>query len=188
MNKKIQIIIILVIAAVFMAGGKLAYDYLSEDYAADGLLPENSDNTLSEVRINSAPDFTVTDVDGNTVKLSENYGKPVIINFWASWCGPCVGEMPHFEEMYKKHGDVVVFMMINLTDGTRETVSSAKRFIEKNGYTFPVYFDTEYSALKAYSVSSIPLTCGIDKSGNQIVKMIGELKASTLEGIIEAIK
>ncbi|MBP3544577.1 MAG: TlpA family protein disulfide reductase, partial [Lachnospiraceae bacterium] len=68
-----------------------------------------------------APDFTVIDAEGNEVKLSDMRGKPVVVNFWASWCGPCKMEMPEFEEVYKELGDEVHFMMVNLTDGWQET-------------------------------------------------------------------
>ena len=90
-----------------------------------------------------APDFTVYDADGNEVKLSDFFGRPIVVNFWATWCSPCKREMPSFERMYEKYGEDVVFLMVNLTDGYQDTVKKASDFVEKNGYTFPVYFDTK---------------------------------------------
>lgn len=112
-----------------------------------------------------APDFTVLDKDGNKVKLSDHIGKKVIVNFWASWCGPCKNEMPDFQKAYEAYGDDIVFMMVNMTDGTSETIKSATKFIENAGYSFPVYFDTEESALNAYYVYSIPATYFINSDG-----------------------
>lgn len=112
-----------------------------------------------------APDFTVLDKDGNKVKLSDHIGKKVIVNFWASWCGPCKNEMPDFQKAYEAYGDDIVFMMVNMTDGTSETIKSATKFIENAGYSFPVYFDTEESALYAYYVYSIPATYFINSDG-----------------------
>ena len=132
----------------------------------------------------SIPDFTVYDVNGNEVKLSDFIGKPIVLNFFASWCGPCKSEMPDFEAAYKEHGDEVQFLMINLTDGYYETVESASSFIEQSGYTFPVFYDTSSSAAVAYSVVSIPTTYFIDAEGNIVAKATGALSAKSLaEGI-----
>ena len=132
----------------------------------------------------SIPDFTVYDVNGNEVKLSDFVGKPIVLNFFASWCGPCKSEMPDFEAAYKERGDEVQFLMINLTDGYYETVESASSFIEQSGYTFPVFYDTSSSAAIAYSVVSIPTTYFIDAEGNIVAKATGALSAKSLaEGI-----
>lgn len=113
-----------------------------------------------------APNFSSESAEsGETVKLSDKLGKPIVINFWASWCGPCKAELPDFEEMYKKYGDEVEFMMVNLTSG-RETKSVAKAFVDSCGYTFPVYYDTMSSGAMAYGINAIPLTVFINKDGS----------------------
>ena len=89
-----------------------------------------------------APDFTVYDADGNEVHLSDFRGKPVVLNFWASWCGPCKMEMPDLEKAYQEYGDQIQFMLVDLTDGSQETVEKASAFIKEQGYTFPVFYDT----------------------------------------------
>ena len=111
------------------------------------------------------PDFTVVDGEGNQVSLSEFFGKPIILNFWASWCGPCKSEMPDFEAVYQEYGDEIAFLMVNCTDGSRETVETAKTFIQEQGYTFPVYYDTQLDASITYGASTIPMTFFIDKDG-----------------------
>ena len=148
---------------------------------------ETADTTREPSKF-TAPDFTVYDYDGKPVKLSDMRGKPVVINFWASWCPPCKAEMPDFEEMYKKYGDEIVFMMVNMTDGDRETVELAKKHVENNKFTFPVYFDTEMSAAYTYYVTSLPATYFIDADGNLITHAIGMINAATLERGIEFIK
>ena len=119
----------------------------------------------AEVQAEKVPDFTVYDSDGKEVRLSDFEGKGVVLNFWASWCGPCKSEMPDFQELYEQYGEDIHFVMVNMTDGGRETVESASKFIQKEGYTFPVYFDTEYDAATVYGVSTIPTTYFIDKNG-----------------------
>ncbi|MDQ9824562.1 TlpA disulfide reductase family protein, partial [Acinetobacter sp. 163] len=78
-----------------------------------------------------APDFTVYTVDGEAVKLSDYFGKPIVLNFWASWCGPCKMEMPEFNKMAETLDGEVQFLMVNMTDGSRETVETASQYVAK---------------------------------------------------------
>ena len=112
-----------------------------------------------------APDFTVYDADGNAHRLSDFFGKPIVLNFWASWCGPCKMEMPDFDAAYLDQGDEITFLMVNLTDGVDETVEGVSGFIDEQGYSFPVYFDSDFSAANTYMVQSIPMTFFIDENG-----------------------
>lgn len=128
-----------------------------------------------------APDITVLNSDGEEVKLSDFFGKPIVLNFWASWCPPCKAELPDFDEACKAYEGKVTFLMINLTDGQRETVEVAKSFIEEKGYTFPVYFDTKYEASYKYGISSIPQTFFLDANGNVVAQATGMITAAQLE-------
>ncbi len=134
-----------------------------------------------------APDFAVLNADGETVRLSEFLGKPIVLNFWASWCPPCKAELPDFEAACKKYDGEVTFLMVNLTDGQRETVEIAKSFIASKGYTFPVYFDTNYEASYKYGLSSIPQTYFIDAKGNVVARATGMISAAQLEQGIDMI-
>ena len=120
------------------------------------------------------------DADGNAVKLSDFVGKPVVINFWATWCGYCTDELPLFDNLYKRYGRDVQFMMVNLTDGQRETVSKASQFVENNDYDFPVYFDTENNVGISYNVSAIPVTVFVDENGVVIRTIYGRISEELL--------
>ncbi len=189
----ILVIIITVIAAAIILG-ILLYPIVSDRLASgkDTTPAENTEptqstdsdqNTASDP--NAAPDFKVYDMNGNAVTLSSKKGKPVIVNFFATWCPPCVGELPHFEEMYKEYGDKVEFMIVDLTDGYDETKEKVADFIEKNGYTFPVYLDSDINAVIAYNISSIPLTAFIDGEGKIVSSKVGAMNEETLEGYIK---
>ena len=148
---------------------------------------DNADTNTDNEKV-VAPDFTMTDKDGNEVKFSNFAGKPIVLNFWASWCGPCQMEMPDFEEMYKQYGEEVQFVMVNMTDGSQETVDSATQFITEKGYTFPVYYDTKMEGAYYYSVYSLPMTYFIDADGNVAASSRGMISGENLQKGIEAVR
>ena len=135
-----------------------------------------------------APDFTVYDLEGNEVKLSDFLGKPVVLNFWASWCSPCKREMPDFNEIYLEMGDDVQFLMVNLTDGISESVKKASSFIAQQGYSFPVFYDTSGIAAMIYGVQSIPTTYFIDADGYAITYAVGAISGDVLRQGIDLIR
>ena len=144
---------------------------------------DTSDSTLT-----LAPDFTVYDAEGNAFKLWDFRGKPVILNFWASWCGPCKSEMPDFQEVYEEYGEEIHFLMVNMTDGYQETVESASKFIADAGYTFPVYYDTASEAAYTYNVYSIPTTFFIDAEGYGVAYGSGAMDKEIIMTGIEMIR
>ena len=149
----------------------------------------SSGNTESgETTVETAPDFTMTNASGEEVKLSDFFDKPVVLNFWASWCGPCKSEMPHFEDAYQKYGEDINFVIVNLTDGARETVENASDFIEEQGYTFPLYFDTNTEGAMTYGTYSIPVTYFIGADGAPVAQANGALDAATLQKGLDMIQ
>ena len=134
-----------------------------------------------------APNFTVYDLQGNTVQLSDFFGKPIVLNFWASWCGPCKMEMPDFHDKYLELGEKVQFLMVNMTDGSGETVETASAFVAEQAYTFPVFYDTQADAAAAYGVNSLPTTFFIDAEGCAIAQATGAIDAATLQRGIDMI-
>ena len=145
----------------------------------------SNDNDTETPDVIPAMDFTVYTEDGTAVNLSDFYGTPTVVNFWATWCGPCKSELPAFETLYNKHKDEVNFLMINLTDGAQETIPGVTDFINKNRYTFPVYFDTEMNAAMTYGVYSIPATLFIDADGNIVASQLGAMSEDTLKNYID---
>lgn len=134
-----------------------------------------------EPELTPAPDFTVYDKDGNEVHLSDFAGKPIVLNFWASWCSPCKSEMPDFNQAYLDYGEEVQFLMVNMTDGSRETVESASAFIEEQGYEFPVFYDTGYDAALTYGAYALPTTYFIDAEGYAVAWVQSALSPENLQ-------
>ena len=148
---------------------------------------KSHDTSAKEPELTLAPDFTVYDLEGNEVHLTDFFGKPIIVNFWASWCGPCKMEMPDFDAAYATYKDDIVFLMVNMTDGSRETVEVASSFIADSGYSFPVYYDTEYSAAITYSVASLPTSYFLNEKGELVAHAKGAIDAETLQRGIDMI-
>ena len=117
--------------------------------------------------------------------MKDFQGKPIIINVFASWCGPCKAEMPLFENIYKAYkNEDIMLLMINMTDGQRETQKSAEDFMKNEGYTMPIYFDKDLDFSMKYNVMGIPRTLFIDKDGNIIKDHTSMIDAITLNDYI----
>ena len=118
--------------------------------------------SASENLTGPAPDFTLKGADGKNHKLSEYRGQVVMINFWASWCGPCRQEMPLLEDMYKKYQKLgFVILGVNV----EEDSSKAKGLLKDIPVTFPILFDATNKVSKQYNVVAMPSTVMVDRSG-----------------------
>lgn len=181
MNSKKKLLITGIVFIILIAAAYAIYQKTTSGIKSDMISKEDKTSSEGTQQSMKAPDFTVYDENGNAVNLSELYGKPIVLNFWASWCGPCRNEMPYFDELYKQRGNEINFVMVNATDGSRETLDKARSFIKESGYSFPVYYDTDYDASSVYGVTSLPTTYFIDKEGNLVAHVFGTMDMDTLK-------
>lgn len=174
------LIAVLACVAVFVGIYGL-YGVLKDRYAMGPLAGQSQTQETGEQEVSyRAPDFTVLDTEGQEVKLSDYFGKPIVLNFWATWCTYCKMEMPDFDKACRENPDIQ-FLMVNVTDGYQETVDSAKNYIAREGYEFPVFFDTTLEAASVYGASGLPMTVFIDQNGDLVTIGNGMLTAEDLE-------
>ena len=186
MDKKKMLMILVLAFVLLIAGASVLYNRLSENMAPEQLaVAETEPPQVSETELPRipAPDFTVYDAEGIAVKLSDYFGKPIVLNFWASWCGPCKMEMPEIQKFYDKYGQEIHFLLVSVDD----SLDAAKSFISDSGYTFPVYFDTTSVGAYTYGASSIPLTFFIDAEGNLTAYYMGAMSESILQQGVDMI-
>lgn len=145
---------------------------------------DSTEETDKNDGLSPAYNFTIQDTEGNTLKLNSLLDKPVVLNFWASWCPPCKGEMPDFEEAYKTYMGDINFVMVSVDDSLLEAVN----YINSTDYTFPVYYDVNGEGSYLYSVSSIPRTYFINTDGYIVKSYETAISKSMLEKGIELLK
>ena len=208
MKKYAKLIAAAAALALLIIGAQILYSNLSEKYRPDSPLQtaqdaqleagesvdskqpvpdaDNAGTEQSETAGQAedsalAPDFSMIDQSGQSRNLHGFIGKPIVLNFWASWCGPCKMELPDFQSAYEKYGGEVEFLMVNMMDGMRETKEKASEFMATEGYTLPIYFDALQSGAYTYSVYSLPTTYFISADGKIVAGAEGMLDGESLE-------
>lgn len=159
-----------------------------EDTKEDGTESKKTETSEDPgAKRQEAIDVTFYDSEGKAVKLSDYYGKPVVMNFWATWCGYCKKEMPDFQEVYEEYKDKVEFLFINSTDGSRETREKAETYLQEQGYTIPAFYDEDLDVVYTYSVNSLPTTMLLDKQGRVAAYAPGLVEKEALASALDAL-
>ncbi len=156
-----------------------------------GKFLENLTHDIKKEMIDkSAPEFSLTDLDGKKISLSDYKGKIVILDFWATWCGPCKASFPLMKEAIQKYTDSekVKFLFVDTFERVNNKIENAKKFIAENNYPFQVLLDVDSKAANDYGVVSIPTKIFIDKNGNQRFISVGFEKEKILDEIDILIK
>ena len=137
----------------------------------------------------AAPDFTLTDQNGNSHTLSAYKGKVVFLNFWATWCAPCRSELGDIQALYTAHGsnsgDVIVLGIAAPEWSGEGTSQDVADFLTAKGYTYPVVMDTTANSFYNYSVSSFPTTYIIGKDGSVYTHSVGAMSGDTMENLVQ---
>jgi cytochrome c biogenesis protein CcmG/thiol:disulfide interchange protein DsbE len=130
----------------------------------------------------TAPDFALKTIDNQWLHLSDLRGKPVIVNFWATWCPPCREEMPAMQKFYEENKKDVEILSVHLT--SQDQRQKVEPFIKKYGLTFPVVLDEKGKVLKLYNIQTIPTSYIIDRDGVIRKKVIGPMTYKQMKEMI----
>ena len=189
--------IILIVSGLIMTinGGLELYNYSSNKSEIikdnSNIENENKNKDKDDNKIMSI-DFNLYDQYGKEHKLSEYRGKTVFLNFWATWCPPCRGEMPHIEDLYKEYnknqGEVVILGVASPNLGNEGSEEDIKEFLNQNKYNFPVVMDKDGALAYQYGISAFPTTFIIDKYGYVIQYVPGAMDKETMKSLIEGAK
>jgi peroxiredoxin len=133
-----------------------------------------------------APDFELLTPEGDALRLSDHFGQPVIVNFWATWCGPCRAEFPEFQEAAVDNADSLVIIGVNSTSA--DQAENVPAFIEEFGITFPIVLDEAGDVVDAYRVLGLPTTIFIDSNGVINEVFTGPLNKAYIESKIEELQ
>lgn len=164
------------LAGVLIIGAGVAFIWLNQPVST----ATASDAAAATVR--PAPNFTLKTLSGETTSLADYRGQVVLVNFWASWCPPCVAELPTLHQFYLSHkSDGFVVLAVN----AEENESTIRNYIEQKGYTFPVLVDDAAIAADAYDIRAIPASFIVDKDGNIQYIHRGEIDSQTLKDVVE---
>jgi len=129
-----------------------------------------------------APDFTLPALTGETVHLRDYRGQVVLVNFWASWCPPCVAELPAIHAFYQSHRqEGFIVLAVNAEEGT----ATVQDFVQRQGFTFPVLLDSHGGVMNRYGVRALPTTFIVDRQGNIRYVHRGEISSQTLAEVVE---
>lgn len=128
-----------------------------------------------------APDFTLTSLDGETVTLSDHIGRPVVLNYWATWCPPCRIEMPHLQAASERYGGRVAFLGINQAEGEQ----LIRDFRDEYDLTYPLLLDPNLTAHNLYSAINLPTTVFIDGDGVVREVIVGAVNTAVLQDRLE---
>ena len=187
-NKRGTLVAAALLVAVLVCGG-LGYRMLAARVEPEPAPIEQAEATedADEAPLLADHDLTVYTVDGEAVTLTRIAdGRPLVINFWATWCPYCVEELPDFQEIVADYSGRVSFAFVDVTDGSRETVELAAAFLEENGFSdLPAYYDTDLAASIEYGASSLPTTVVVNGEGEIIAISAGMIDPVLLRGALD---
>jgi len=181
LSKQVKAILGVILFAAAITAAFFAYNMLLDR----AYVPESIAEVQRDAQL--APDFTMEDELGNEIRLSDLRGKPVILNFWASWCPSCVVETTYFEALYREMEDDIHILKVNLIGSRGETRGHVDAFMREGDYTFPVFFDTLQDGSRAYHFAQFPLTFFISAEGYLVAHAFGAVNAGVLQSGLDLI-
>lgn len=189
MDFKVKVIAssLVVIALVYWFVSQTSVQNQPETHTVTNTQTQNTNNAGQQQDRPLAPDFTLKDMDGKSVSLSDYRGKVVFVNFWATWCPPCRAEIPDFVKLVDKYGKEG-FVILGVSVDKEADVKKIPKFSKDFKINYPVMWDSNYKVAQDYGgIGSIPTTFVIDRSGRAVGKVVGARSYKEFEKIIKKV-
>lgn len=184
------------IGLLVLLGGYAVWDYLEGEKTKKahestqemmGALVEQVETGAISSDIPVAQDFTLSNLNGEPVSLSDARGKITIVNFWATWCPPCREEMPHMQSFYEKHSENIEMLAVNVTN-MDDGIPVIERFVQEHELTFPVLLDESGDVGMTYEVMTLPTSYILDAEGRVFQKIVGAMDEQMMNELVEALR
>lgn len=184
-----SLLLVAVLALAFVGYGLLSNRRERETESSSIVAAQSVDSTnQQEVEpLLSDYDATVYTREGEPVRLSAIAdGRPLVINFWATWCPYCLKEMPDYQQLVAEYGDEVSFAFVDQNDGKRETISVAEAWLEENGYTdLPVFYDTDLEVSYSFGAQALPTTVLVSADGTIVSASAGAINLEAMRAALD---
>ena len=178
---------IAVLLVVLVAAG-LGYQAFIGTGSSSGAQQASAEGTSADALMLSDFDCEVQTAEGASISLTQIAdGKPLVVNFWATWCPYCIEEMPDFQEIYDEYGDRVSFAFVDATDGTRETVDDGKAWVADAGYTLPFYYDVARQGVRTFGIQSYPTTIVVSAEGEILTISPGKIDKALMKSALDSL-
>lgn len=186
----------LAVGLLLLLGGYAVWGYLAEEPTKKLVesTPKQVDDPIEQVQtgeiiseIPVAQDFSLTNLKGEQMSLSDARGKITIINFWATCCPPCREEMPHMQSFYEKQQGEVEMLAVNMTH-TDSGIPTIEKFVQEHALTFPILLDEAGEVAMAYEVFTLPTSYIVDAEGRIFQKIVGAMDEQMMNELVEALR
>lgn len=190
-NNRRGLAIALAILVAVLALATVGYQMLAGtagDARGSAQSGESTQEPAADALMLASFDAMVQDADGARVALTGIAdGRPLVINFWATWCPYCLQEFDDYQDIYHEYSSKVDFAFVDATDGQRETLEGARGWVAQSGYDFPVYYDVDLEAVNAFGVRSFPTTVVVSADGEILTISAGMIDPSRMRAALDSI-
>lgn len=190
MAKRYQALVTFGVLVILLVGAFVGHDLLASRQGTPAQSAAGEDGSAAaddDVILLADHDATVYTELGEPLRLSDIAdGKPLVINFWATWCPYCVDELPDFKDIYAEYGDRVSFAFVDAADGQRERVEDAAAWLAEEGFDdLPAYYDTSQEAAASFGAYALPTTVVVSAEGEVLTITTGRIDAALMRGALE---
>ena len=189
-GKKGLITAVIVLVVVLIVGAAAYRAFAGSQAPSQSAAPQDAAaDSASDVVTLAEFDCTVYTAKQEPMMLSTIAdGKPLVINFWATWCPHCIDEMPDFQKLYEAYGDRIAFCMLDAVGTRDESLTKGASYVREEGFTFPVYYDMDGDGVKTYQVTGFPSTVVYDSNGQMVKYYVGRVNRQDVDSLLATLR